>query len=115
MKAKFVERRDIIITIPKSVNWDVYKREIDSVADGSKVMNFKVTSLPINSGIGKRCYLCYNGFIVGWMKIVGFMEKEFVCDTTGKPWSGKFIQRSGPFHELDSKIPMKGFRGYRYV
>ena len=48
------------------------------------------------------------------MKIVGFEEKEFICQTTGKKWKGKFIQRSGPFNEIDP-IPMKSFRGFKYA
>jgi hypothetical protein len=49
------------------------------------------------------------------MEVVGFVEDyKFDCTTTGNNWSGNFIQRSGPFHRIDP-IPMKGFRGFRYV
>lgn len=104
--------RDIIITIPKNITWQDYKKEIDKVKDGSSVMNFKVNHFPKTS-VGNRCYLLYDGAIRGWMEIVGFSEEPFKCSTTGREWSGKFIQRSGPFYEIDP-IPMKGFQGFRY-
>lgn len=104
---------DIVITIPKTIKWSDYQKELDAVKDGNQVLNFKVRNFP-NTKIGNKCYLSHNGNIIGWMKIVGLSEKSFTCTTTGKVWSGKFIERSGPFHYLESPIPMKGFRGFRY-
>ena len=115
MEAKFIAKKDIVITIPKTIKWEDYKKEQNKVSDWSSVMNYKVIKFPSNTEVGKKCYLCYNHYIIGWMEIVGFEEKEFDCTTTGKEWSGKFIQRSGPFHEIDPKIPMEGFRGFRYI
>jgi hypothetical protein len=105
--------RDIIITLPKSVKWSDYEKELKVVDDFSEVMNFKVNHFP-KTKIGSKCYLVYNGYIIGWMKIVGMSEKEFNCSTTGKKWNGKFIERSGPFHKIEP-IPMKGFQGFRYM
>lgn len=104
--------RDIVITIPRSIAWQDYQKEIDLVKDGSSVMNFRVNHFP-NTSVGSKCYLLHDGAIRGWMEIVGFSEEPFECSTTGKEWSGKFIQRSGPFHKIDP-IPMKGFQGFRY-
>lgn len=117
MKAKLVKDnigKDIIITLPADINWNQYQQELNKVKDYKNVMNFKVTNFPKESKIGNKCYLNYKGFIIGWMKIVGFEEKEFKCSTTGKLWQGKFIQRSGPLNRIDP-IPMKGFRGFRYM
>jgi hypothetical protein len=114
MEAKLIKKRDIAITLPSSISWEDYQKEIDLVTDGSNVMNFKVNSFPVNSGVGMKCYLCHRGQMLGWMEIVGMVENDFTCSTTGKEWSGKFIQRSGPFHKIDP-IPMKGFRGFRYI
>ena len=107
----------IIITIPKSVNWADYQKELDAVADGSQEMNFKVANLPNPDRVkvGNRCYLCYDGNIVGWMTITSMGPKKFDCTTTGKEWEGKFISRSGEFHKLDTFIPCKGFQGWRYI
>lgn len=104
--------RDIIITLPKSINWSEYEKELEAVKDGEQVMNFKVNSFP-NTSKGNKCYLVHNGVIKGWMEIVGISEKNFTCSTTGKHWEGKFIERSGPFYKIDP-IPMKGFQGFRY-
>ncbi len=104
--------RDIIITLPKSVSWDEYEKELAAVKDGNQTLNFKVNNFPKTSN-GNKCYLVYNGQIKGWMEITGLSEKEFTCSTTGNKWKGKFIERSGPFHKINP-IPMKGFQGFRY-
>jgi len=107
-----IEPRDIIITLPKSISWDDYEKEIEAVKDGSQVMNFKVNALPKTSK-GNKCYIVHDGVIKGWMEIVGLSKKDFTCSTTGREWKGNFIERSGPFHYIDP-VPMKGFQGFRY-
>lgn len=107
----------IVITIPKTVKWSEYQKELDAVADEQQEMNFKVANFPNPDKIkvGDRCYLCYNGNIIGWMKISSIGEKKFDCTTTGKDWKGKFISRTGKFHKLENPIPCKGFQGWRYI
>ena len=104
--------RDIIVTIPKSIKWDDYKKELKAVEDGSQIMNFKVAAFPKTS-IGSKCYLLYDGYIRGWMNIVGMEEKSFTCSIKGIDWKGKFIERSGKFNEIEP-IRMNGFQGFRY-
>lgn len=106
--------RAIIITLPSEGSWEMYKEELSMVADYSQTLNFKVPHLPKGIKSGDKCYIIHKGFIMGWMEIVGLSEKEFNCTTTGKSWGGKFIERSGPFHELENKPKMKGFQGFRY-
>jgi hypothetical protein len=106
---------DIVITIPKSIKWADYKKELDKVKDGKEVMNFKVPNFPLLTGVGDKCYVVYDGFIVGWMVIVAFSDLSFTCTTTGRNMNGKFIQRSGIFNKLETPIPKKGFQGYRYM
>ena len=105
----------ICITIPKTIKWEDYQKELDAVADYSQEMNFKVPFLPKNIKIGDRCYLCYNGNIIGWMEISNIQRLEgFTCTTTGESWAGgNYISRSGPFHKLKTPIPCKGFRGFK--
>lgn len=105
-------KKDIIITLPKSVKWVEYEKELDKVKGGEEIINFKVNNFP-KINVGCKCYLVHDGFIRGWMEVVGLSEKEFTCSTTGKKWVGKFIERSGPFHNIDP-ILMKGFQGFRY-
>jgi len=107
------EYNSILITIPSSIDWGEYQKELDIVKDGEQVMNFKVNFLPKNVKEGDRCYLVYKGNIVGWMEIVGLSSNSFACSTTGKVWTGNFIQRSGEFHKINP-YPYKGFQGFRY-
>jgi len=106
--------RDIIITVPKKISWEEYEKELNQVKDWKYIMSFKVSNFP-DTGKGKKCYIVHDGFIKGWMIITGMKEKKFTCQTTGKEWAGKFIERSGPFNYLKTPIEMKGFQGFRYV
>ena len=103
--------RDIVITIPKSVKWDDYKKELYAAMNG-ETLNFKVNAFP-KTAAGKRCYICYCGEVIGYHVISGMSEKEFTCTTTGNEWKGKFIERTGHFHMIEP-VPMKGFQGFRY-
>ena len=107
-----LESKDVIATLPKTIKWSDYEKELEAVKNGNNVMNFKVSSFP-NTAPGNKFYIVHDGFIKGWMKIVGLSEENFTCSTTGKKWSGKFVQRSGPFNYIEP-IPMKGFQGFRY-
>jgi len=104
-------KQDIIITIPKTINWYDYQNELDAAENGQTI-NFKVANFP-NTDIGNKCYLCYNGKIIGYMIVSGLSEKEFECTTTGKKWKGKFIERTGKFFKIEP-ILCKGFQGFRY-
>jgi len=106
-------KKDIIITLPAKVKWEDYEKELAAVREGSNVLNFKVPYFPKETDIGCKCYLVHKGHVRGWMEIVGLEEHDFVCEVTGTKWKGKFIQRSGPFHEI-TPIPMKGFQGFKY-
>ena len=113
MRAKTIYK-DIAITLPATIVWNDYQKELNLVRDYKHVLNFKVPNFPVNSGKGSKCYLNYKGNLIGWMEIVDFSEEEFTCKVSGRKWKGKFIQRSGPFHSIDP-IPMKGFRGFKYM
>ena len=119
MLSKILEEIDntkdaIIVTLPASVKWEDYVKELDAARNYTCTLNFKVHNFPKGIKEGDKCYLVHQGFIKGWMEIVGFSEKSFECKTTGKQWKGKFIERSGPFHYLTDKLPMTGFQGFRY-
>lgn len=104
-----------IITIPKTVSWESYQKEIASVADGSQVMNYHTRYFPKEMRVHDRCYIVYDGQVRGYMNIVGLEEHAHTwqCSTTGEVWpAGKYIQRSGPFFEVTG-MPMSGFRGIR--
>jgi hypothetical protein len=108
---KAQEMKDIIITIPKNISWEDYKKELDRAEQG-EILNFKVSNFP-KTNKGAKCYICHDGYIKGYMIISGFSENEFNCTTTGKHWKGKFIQRTGKFYPINP-IQYKGFQGFRY-
>ena len=107
---------DIVITIPKSIKWEDYQKELKTVESGEQTMFFKVPTLPKKANVGDRCYLCHNGLVIGYMNItwMGIMS-EFTCTTTIHVWpKGNYIGRSGKFTYI-KPIPYKGFQGYRYA
>lgn len=106
---------DWVITVPKTVRWEDYRREIDAVADGSSVMNYRLARAPRDLKAGDRCYVTWNGRVRGWMEVVGVRKADeaWRCTTTGATWPpGTYLQRSGPFHEADGP-DLPGFRGIR--
>ena len=107
-------KRSLIVTLPEKIRWSDYVEELKQVENYKHILNFRVHNFPKGVGKGDKCYLVHNGYIVGWMEIVGFREKSFYCPVTRKRWQGKFIERSGPFHYMTEKIPYKGFQGFRY-
>jgi len=104
-----------ILTVPKTVSWVDYQRELDAVADGSVVMNYRAAQIPRDMRAGDRCYVVHDGRVRGWMDVVGVVLKSepWRCTTTGCVWpAGKYVQRSGPWHPVDGPA-MQGFRGIR--
>ena len=108
----------LCITIPKSISWESYKRELDDARRYNLVLNYKISSYPKQVKPGDRCYVVHNGMIRGWSRIVDIIEREesFNCMTTGRRWAaGVYVQRDGDFHYLTHPVEMKGFMGYRYI
>lgn len=115
---KKMKELSIAVTLPASIEWEDYQKELDMVKDGKQVMNFKVPFLPKKESrpLIKKCYLIWRGHIMGWQSVCGFVENSnFTCTTTDKQWNGNFIQRTGEFHKLDNPIDMMGFRGWKYI
>jgi hypothetical protein len=105
-----------LITLPQTVDWETYKREIETVKDGTSVMNYRIKYPPRDLSPGDHMYITYKGQVRGWMNVVGVEKKtqSWQCTTTGKFWqAGTYIQRSGPFHEVVDGEKIKGFRGIR--
>ncbi len=105
---------NIAITIPKSISWKEYERELEQALKGS-YLNFKVNKLPLNCKKGDKCYIVHDNKIRGYMLVSGFARDSFTCTTTGKKWEGNFIQRTGKFYYSQESKEMKGFRGFKYV
>lgn len=106
---------DWIITVPKTVSWEDYERELTAVLDRTSVLNYRVHRVPKALRIGDRCYVVWQGRVRGWMEIVGIADHAdgFVCQTTGAYWRpGVYIQRAGDFHPVAGP-EMTGFQGIR--
>ncbi len=106
---------DWVITVPKTVDWKTYEKEIATVVDGESEMNFKVPPHFKSAQKGDRCYVCHDGQVKGWMLVTGLerYDQNWECTTTGKIWTaGTYLKRSGPFHKIEP-ISMKGFQGIR--
>lgn len=108
--------RNLIITLPAKNKWEDYSRELQAVADRSMVLNFKIPSMPKESGPGARCYLVHRGVIVGYMEIADIVVRDgFTCDSSGKEWdAGIYVQRHGPFHFFLNPPEHRGFQSYHY-
>ncbi len=115
-KSRLTQIMDIIITLPQTIRWEDYQRELDAVVNFDNELLFKVPFLPTKNVLNSKCYLIHFGTIKGYMMITNlYKDHNFICQTTGKQWKGNFIVRSGPFHPLEKEIKMKGFQGWRYL
>ena len=116
---------DWLITIPKTIPWSTYQRELNAVADSIGELAYRL--YPVNDigrsrsrsravQPGERCFVVWNGYIRGWQEIVGMRESEgFLCQATRRWWSpGIYLVRTGPFHRI-KPIPHQGFRGIRLL
>jgi hypothetical protein len=108
--------RDLIITLPHSIEWGAYAKELLIVLDGTSVLNYRVARLPLYSGVGARCFVAHRGRVVGYMRVTGLVtQPAFTCSVTGTVWpAGNFIQRSGEFYPLDREISCRGFQNFHY-
>lgn len=108
---------DIVITIPKTIDWEDYEKELQVVEDGKFAMYFKVPHLPKRTSVGDRCYICYKDRIVGYMLITDLLHSNgFQCTTTRRFWDpGNYICRSGKFYSTITTINYKSFQGFRYA
>lgn len=105
-----------MITIPKTVPWLEYRKELIDAETHGSTLNYRVRGFPKGMCSGDRCYIVHNGRVRGWMLITGLaiIDKPWTCTTTGKVWPlGKYIQRSGAFHPITDGPKIKGFRGIR--
>ena len=44
--------RNIAITVPKTIKWEQYEKEIDAVRDGEQEMNYRLPTLPKDTEVG---------------------------------------------------------------
>lgn len=107
---------DWVITVPQTVEWNSYLRELKDAAERDLTLNFRVPFIPKALKAGDRCFVVYKGFVQGWLEVIGWVTypESWKCSTTGRQWAaGKYVQRKAPLHLLKEPIPMRGFQGIR--
>lgn len=119
-----MERRDIVVTWPKTRPLAAYLLELKKAAAEGLVINYRVSRLPRwPEGVMRnwlrrpRCYMVYDGFVRGYCEIVDACYKPDgrVLDphTGGFMRAGAFIVRDPEWHRV-APVPMKGFQGWRW-
>lgn len=104
-----------VITIPKTVSWEDYQKELAAVADQSQVLNYRVRFAPKLMQKGDKMFVVHDGVVRGYQLVhdIKHWPSGFVCQTTQARWEpGVYIQRTGIFHRI-APIQMLGFRGVR--
>lgn len=109
---------DIIVTIPKSEDFNEWLKECRAVGrDKNARLNYYIgnSPLPGKTKPGERCYVAHNGFVRGYHIIDELTYREgFVCETTGREWpAGNYIIRKGKYHHI-KPVKMRGFPGWKY-
>ena len=62
LKDTLKKNKALLITLPSSIKWEDYEKELDNVKDEKQVMNFKVPVLPKDTKEIERVYLIHKGF-----------------------------------------------------
>ena len=109
--------KDWVVTIPKKIPWTDYLDEVADAHVRGLALNYHVHRAPPDLRPGDRCYLVWNGYLRGWMRVSGInrLAEDWKCESTGKIWpAGTYIAREPVLHRLmGTPVPMKGFRGIR--
>lgn len=55
---------DWIITLPKTIKWEDYKKELDACRDGKTLMNYRLPRR-VYAEEGDRCFVTWFGIVRG--------------------------------------------------
>jgi len=108
---------DIVVTIPKT-RLKLVEEEEARVAEGMKkgedwMYFWSIPTEPRNAGHGDRMYFVWEGAVRAYHVILGFDENRR-CDHSRVLFPGLVAVLKPEIHEI-KPVPMKGFRGYRYI
>lgn len=114
--------RDLVLTWPKKDALKTYLGILARAHENDLVINFRVPTPPlVGEGEIERVYMVHDGVIRGWNPFVSVEyrgEGEVQQARGGGYWpEGWYIVRKPLWHPLGDKdlIPMRGFRGFRYI
>jgi len=107
---------DIVVTIPKKEAANIEKEE--RWAEENKYTTarcfWKVSGVPKKLKRGDRVYFVENGMITSYNEFM-YCDWDLTCDVTGREWPGLNLVMDIPAVILKKPVPMKGFRGFRYI
>lgn len=111
---------DLILTWPKKRALESYLRELERARKAEELAFFKVPTLPTKLATSEpRTYMLHDGAIRGYL-VTKFLATvhpggSFKDSVTGDDLApGNYIVRDPKWHPIEP-VPMKGFRGFRYM
>ena len=96
--------RSIVVTAPTSFD----------VENTSLTVSVEVNKLPSGISNGDKCFIASNGHVVCWGTISDMKECISLKHDSDKTQPVFCIDIKPPFYQLNNRIPMKDFKGYRY-
>lgn len=107
---------DIVVTIPKKESANIEKEEewAEENKDTAAICFWKVSNEPRKLNAGDRVYFVENGMITSY-NIFKYCDWDLTCEVTGREWPGLNLVMEIPTAILKKPVPMKGFRGFRYM
>lgn len=105
---------DILVTVADADEVASYSQVDSPGHDGSGRYLFPVAHRPVRP-VGARLYVAFKGAVIGYHRLIEvceFKERQILGDRIFK--SGIYLRHGLPWVEIPH-IPIKGFRGFRYV
>ena len=94
----------LVVTIPQANN-----------IEGINNKDFLVGQMPTKVKPGDRCYICYRGYVIGWMTIASMGSKDVQDPTNGTIYKRNVISCTGSITKIENPVPCKGFYNYKYI
>ena len=94
----------LVLTIPQT-------KKIEGIIN----YEFLVGQMPTKVKPGDRCYICYRGYVIGWMTIASMGSKDWQHPKEGTIYKRNFILCTGGITKIENPVPCKGFYNYMYI
>ena len=107
---------DLLVTWPKTKPLSSYLETLMWAEMGGDTINYRVSRLPTKQA--DRCYVVYDGAIVGWSQVVGYSVRKDneVWDYDRQSYwvMGNYIVREPKWFPVEKPVAYKSFQGWRY-
>ena len=94
----------LVLTIPQT-------KKIEGINN----YEFLVGQMPTKVKPGDRCYICYRGYVIGWMTIASMGSKDLQNPTDGTIYKRNVISCTGGITKIENPVPCNGFYNYKYI